>query len=576
MQERRRVLLKRYLPWLSILIWVGIVHIPTLYLYCQNSLDPDQFADDARNQVMPFHRYTYPQAFHNDFVGDYGLATDPALYRLVFMTVASLQDIEAFSKIVPLILLIVIAVSIARSSQLLAGKIAMWMSLTLVLGASVYLNRMAGALPRAFAFPLLALGIYSLLRGRVYWVGALMLLGAGFYPTAGVILALALTCYLLFLPSIDQGQSQDWTLKGRFIYLSGLALVMALVLAPTLWATAEYGPRIVEATMSQYPESGSMGTHGPEDRPPWKGFYELSAAEFKQGIYGAGQIWPWAKDFFAGNKLFDILLIVCALVWVKLWSKDSLSRRLGCFVLGAALSHLLARMFAPYFYAPSRFALYSLPLAAAVMLPVALVRGLESLSPLASRPRVLLGSQLLGCLLVLFAVGGAGSENTGLSIKLHQGQKEVYNYVRKLPPDTLVAGWPDETMSSLPWAGKKRAFMTGEIHMGYHQGFLDRVRERLPDFFDAYLARDPGPMIAFRDKYQVTHLLIEMRHFRGSDPGYMPPFSDQVKKLWKARRFSRDFEAFRQMRKAAVVRNKDYLLLDLSKIEAGPQVSVHR
>ena len=132
----------------------------------------------------------------------------------------------------------------------------------------------------------------------------------------------------------------------------------------------------------------------------------------------------------------------------------------------------------------------------------------------------------------------------------------IYKFISQLPERAMIAGWPDDPMSNVPYVGHRRALMTGEMHLAYHKGYLDEVRRRITDFFEAYYASSTGPIFALRDKYGVTHMFLELKHFQGPAPGYMPPLGARAKAFADANR-SRGFELMRQLDRATVAKSGD-------------------
>ncbi len=72
------------------------------------------------------------------------------------------------------------------------GGPAAWISAALALSGGVYLGRMAGGLPRSFAFPIVAGIILALVRGSIAGLAGLAIAGANFYPVSGAIAGLSL------------------------------------------------------------------------------------------------------------------------------------------------------------------------------------------------------------------------------------------------------------------------------------------------------------------------------------------------------------------------------------------------
>jgi hypothetical protein len=200
------------------------------------------------------------------------------------------------------------------------------------------------------------------------------------------------------------------------------------------------------------------------------------------------------------------------------------------------------RVFYPWMYAPTRALWYVWPPffhLAVVAAAAELARPLEHLVRRAARgaPETRrrlrrfgpLGPRLAVTGLALALVSGRGDATAGFVFQRPERELALGRFVAQLPPETHVAGLPDDPMSHLGWIGERQVFMTGEMHIPHHAGYLERLRPRLFDFFDAYLAHDVEDVLAFADEYGVTHFLVDDRHFGTRPLGYMPPFGARAR-----------------------------------------------
>lgn len=537
--------------------WFG----PGLAQHVRGALDPFRFADDARNQVMPYLRWVEPEAFAGDFVSGYGLDTIPIGVQLLFWFGSLVVDPIFLSELLTYVLLALTLVGAGGMSRRLAPagwrNLTMVATLALVLGAQIYLERITGTLPRAFGYPLFALGGWMLVEGRLRRASLVAALGAAFYPTGAVLLAGAVFAVLIILPARARGELRPLSLRQRGGVLAGLALAMLLAVVPTLWATAKHGPRVTAQNLNDYPEGGPGGTHGPDDRPPYDGVIKGFDDFVRRGAFGSGRpAWAWPRKALGEVLLFDLAALAAMIGWFRRGRRPRVLR-FGGLVLGVALGHALARVLAPYMYAPGRMVMYSVPLLTAVALPV----GWSALlSDIGRRGRPVATLVFIGIALTFV---GSGTRYAGLTVKVDEEQQRLYRAVSTLPPSVVVAGWPDEAMSNLPYVSRRRAYMTGEMHIGYHVSYLEQLRTRLYPFFEAYLAREVDPLRRLRDQFGVTHILVERRHFTGRGKLYMQPYAQRIRKLWHE--LGQDMPAVLSRSEAFVFQSPRYILVDLSR-----------
>src|SRR5262249_31441857 len=152
-----------------------------------------------------------------------------------------LCDPATLSKVVPYVLLLVVLVGVAVAARRLAGFVGAFVATSLVLATDLFLGRMVGGLPRAFAFPLLAVTAAALVLGRVRALAVVIGVGAAFYPVAAVPAGLALVLVLFVLPARDRGEAAEWTFGRRMKLVAGAALFSALLFVPTMVGSHGYG-----------------------------------------------------------------------------------------------------------------------------------------------------------------------------------------------------------------------------------------------------------------------------------------------------------------------------------------------
>ena len=126
--------------------------------------DPHIFNDDARQQIYPFFRYADSSLFPNDYIADYYLDCLPLGFRALYTLSAPLIDPAVSNKIVTYLMLLITVAGLGAAANRLGGKVATWGAMSLALGASLYIDRMGGGLPRAFGFPILACALAAIGR----------------------------------------------------------------------------------------------------------------------------------------------------------------------------------------------------------------------------------------------------------------------------------------------------------------------------------------------------------------------------------------------------------------------------
>ncbi len=574
-----------WLGWAGILLVVATLQGPALLGYLRNALDPQLVNDDARQQIFPFFRYVDSRLFAGDYLGDYYLACLPAGYRWLFTATAVLGlDPTTMSKWLPLLAYGVTAAALTAAARRLGGKLAALGTLAILLGSSLYLERMSGGLPRTFAFPLLALALERLSAGRVRALALLAVLGAAFYPVVAVILGLGLAGWLLLLPAESRGEATDWLPRRRWLWVAATAASCVLLLLPSTLAARRFGPVVTPGDVAEIPEAGPLGRYGPDDRAPFAGYLAVAAPLLRPALVGTGTPWvPQVRAILAprvpragraAERMQDGmswvlrgLLLAVAIGWTRLSLRDAGARRVLLLAPVAVVAHAVACRVAPFLYLPQRYVLYVVPLMAALLVPTAVV----GLAPRGDRPgqrRSRLALQGLFTASLLVVLGGEVGPRAGLGVDLRPNA-ELFRVVESLPPTALVAGWPRGQVNDIPYAARRPVLLSFELHQAFHRGYVAELRSRMEAFTAAYWATSRAPLDELRRRWGVTHLLVDRRHLTGTTPSYFAPFDDLVGRAVAGARGQRP-ELLRQLSAAAVYRRGDLYLLDLERLLPQP------
>lgn len=526
--------------------------------------DPGRMNDDARILIVPFLPSHDPQLILDDYVTRYLRDGLPLGYEWGMVLASKLADPRWLSKVLVYPFLMVLAILVGVAARRLGGWGAAWVSMAIVLTSELFLDRMSGGLPRMFAFPLVAAAAVGLVYGRTYWVCAAVVVGALFYPSAALVCGLVLTALLLLVPARDRGDAADWSLRKRLIILAATAGLSALLLAPTALRLVAYGPTLRPTQAAAYPEIGPGGRFGPRDRPPFRLIPQSMEAavrtisgprlgERANGTYSYRLAWHWPMP---------IPIVLTAVGGLYLAACSSAGRRLLALGFAAVVGHVLANLMLPNFYLPQRYTLYAIPIYIALALPAGIITLAQRLLPGdARRPlRVTLLAIGFGCFLIAMGVG----MTTDAGLRHHvRSSLPVMGFLKTLPPDAMIAGWPRGAIEDVPYLTGRRAFVTFETHPPFHQTYTDRMRARATAVIDAYFATDPAALLRLRDEHGVSHLVIDRSHYQ-TPPTYFLPFNDFIPPRFEAVQ-RHGPEPLRQPN-AIVYDDGTYVVLDLAKV----------
>ena len=563
-------------------VFVAGLIIPLVFAYgaalaahMKRASNPFVFNDDVRLLIFPFFQFHEPGLFPHDYFGAYYLGCSlPPGYYAFYRFGAMVADPACISKVLPYFLLALTVVAVALAARRLAGYLGALVAAALVLSQGIFLEHLAGGLPRAFALPAVALIAVALVYGRPRLLAVIVCGSAGFYPVAAILGGIALVLWLFVLRASDRGDAAEWTLARRVRLVIVTASISGLILLPMVLGARPYGRRLGPRDVTSYPEIGTGGRILEAAVPPFDTLPEATLKVARGFFKPDGKAWfenvrDWAnnRDGTGANSNGDLILKLVAgallVGGVLIAVRSSEGRRLLLLGAAACLGYLAARWLAPYFYLPERYATYPVPILLALLIPAA---GAAIGAQLSGRRLSALGQRIGAIVLaamVLLPFGGRGSTDVGLNTDA-ESQRRLYDFLGQLPKDVLIAGWPTD-VDNVSYLSRRQVLISYELHLIWHQGCTDEMRRRMRALIDAYFATDPGPLVRLRDEFGVTHLIFQQSRLE-EPPTYFRPFSVWARKAFNEGR-GKGFEIPRQIEATTVFSNGPFVVLDLRRLK---------
>lgn len=533
------------------------------------ALDPSRFNDDVRQQLVPYVAST-DDASRPDALAEYQRSLIAPAHDLMYRAVARAANPEVFSKGLPFLALAATLIGIAASARRLAGPAAAALALALALQTPTFMARMAGGHPRAFAFPVLATGLWCLISGRVRWLCALAVLAAWFYPPAAAVLGILVAACLLVLPAPDRGDVASWSRLTRITVLLAVGLLMAVPAVMVDRASARWGRLLGPGDAAAYPESGPSGRYGPGDmlpqnRNPIPHLAVETAGQFSRVLSGSGAwIPPVASLVSRYRQLLDGLLAVVLLAAVGAAARsDAAVRRAVLFPSAGVVGHWLATLLAPTLYLPQRYLAYTIPLAVVTFLPFVVRRAADAFLTSTGWATRTVAAAVVLITLVPVVAGGAGDPAAGLTVRVDRADP-LFVALSRLPPESVIASWPRGVADNVPYLTKRRVLLNEENHQAFHVAYVVEMRRRTMAVMHAVLGSDSRDLVRLRDEFGATHLLIDTRHFE-VPPTYFAPFDTAIARVWRLGRQD-GFAAQAAVSTATVFSIGSYVLLDLARL----------
>lgn len=554
--------------WTVAVGWMAAVWGPPLLAH--ERATRDRFADDVCQHVAPFTQASTGAAdTPRGYVDGYWRACLPIGYRAIYEAAARWGAARSLSHFLPYGLLAALALALALGGARFGGAAAAAGCAWAALGSEDFFTRMVGGLPRGFALPLVAAMAAFAVQGRIGWYVASVGLAFAFYPAVGVAGLLGLGL-LLLLPAGDRGTAGGWSWRKRALALALAGGVCVLMVLPNVLALRPYGEGIGPDDVAQYPEAGPGGRLNDVDRADFAmplaacvGHYAPHAIAHSNGPWRQALGWETADAAQRGYLWLAAGLVLVALP--RLLRRNAAGRRLAALTAAAVLAYWTSRAATPLLFMPERHVAYAVPVLALLWLVAAA----------ATLPRI--GRKPEGnaeeaparaggiCALALVAAGVflLGGTTEPIQGTVENPDPALYEFLGTLPEVAFIAGWPDQ-MSPVPYLSGRPALLSYETHLPYHKAYSDELRQRMRDLTAAYFAADPAPLAVLRNRYGVTHLVVDERHYAYPPPRHSRLYYRETKAAYRAGRTG-GFETGRQRSRAVYDRDGRFVL-DLARL----------
>ncbi len=482
-----------FAPMVDLLL-VGVLSAAVFFLaHLQAWSSPYVINDDVRQQIFWMQQWLDPQLFRGDLLAAYARHYVPWGVQGLYWLATWGTDPISFSKFLPGMLFIFLALCLYRLGLKIGGRGLAWTMVAVYWLMPLFLDNLAGGLARAFAAPLLAFFWLCWQEERPWGMGAALLLQALFIPYIFITSAVAVA--LAWLAG-SGGKLGLPPFPAHWAQVSLLAAGAALVaLMDYQFAASGFGPLVSYAEMVNRPEFYAGGRYAILPVPSI--FWELISP------------WEWIAPFRDLGLLGGIAGCV-VLGAATLWGLSRVAFRalaprlqpLGYLLLAGLVVYFLARIFLLKLFIPDRYLIYILNLAYCLILALSL----HALLKVEQWPRIL-------GVLVLAAAAGLGVWRLwNVGLKDYAVYQPVYAALAATPKDALIAGHPD-LMDNIPTFARRRALVTYKLAHPWSKGFWQEIKPRLQDLFTAYYAADPQEVVAFCRKYRISFLVVDDRHF---------------------------------------------------------------
>ncbi len=454
---------------------------------------PWTIPDDARQFLSWTPRLLDPSLLQGDLIADYWHDMSPPFYRAAF-EVAAIVGVEPrlFSLLLTFVLLPAMAFAVWRLASAISDRPSVAFAAAAVgMAGLLQIDHVFSGTPRAFAAPATIFFLDGLLRRKRWQMLLSLAVIAFFYPAVSAsalgMLGLALVRWRPRL-TIERSMLLN--------FIAGAAIVAA---AASLFGESalRWGDTLRLSDIDQYPA--------------------LVHADGRNSIVGAGS----SDAYFCGSRMAFLpkivgcsdkfgpvlpivnLIIFLPFLWVALSAlrpdNEDRAARLCLLALGSAIiCYAIAFAVAFQLHLPGR---YSQPILAPLVTIIfgrTVGRFLIARWPAAIRRYGAAAALLV--LAILYSV-----PETALKAPADDA---LVARVAALPRDAVVAGAAPD-LDFLPALTGRKVLETSEHTIPYKLGYYDPMRERLYATAAALRSTDEADLMAFLDRYDVTHIVVE-------------------------------------------------------------------
>jgi hypothetical protein len=539
-----------YLGWLAAVLVTIFVLADPLRVRIRGILDPFSFNGDALQHIAPIWLLHGANGLANDYILNYYReAILPPLFKGIYWVLTLWATPAQASKILTVVLSALFIATSSATSTLLAGRIAGYFTLFLATGGVLKGLYFMGGIQRGFGIWLAALALYLACKGRVIALGVLSVIATTLYPAAAVYI-LCVTALLILAPERLRDGAAGWSLTRKVCFLGVCGALIGVCALPMLLNGAKYGERLSLSAESEYAEWGERGRYTQGDRGvqvnlfkrSWSTVVNQLSASTIRNNRRAAQVEAARLDSgdnsISANSSATLIFILTSISGIiALWLQRraalrnvALSRisptatRCAIFGLAMVVSFLAASVLFPLLYIPSRYVALGLTPLIPVVFPAIWSVACRRLIG-AHRP--LVAALLTITISVACCVMLGWHKLPTKEIPTASGNRGLFRYLQELPEQSVIAAWPRGLVNMVPLFTKRSVILFEEGHQIFHRDFLEEARLRMRAIQDVYTATDSAPIEALRQKYNVTHLLIDKRHLRGT-PTYFDPFHDEI------------------------------------------------
>ena len=504
----------KQISYLGVLV-ILLAFAVSLYAYYPALVDQQTIHSEARLGTYWMAQFKDHLLFKDDLLTRYAKYQTPWGYAILFYFISQLANPVLFADILAVLLYVLAAFTLYRLLADLHSPFAGLLGAVVFFISPVYLELIAGGLPRSFALPLLLMFLLHVGRREYHMAAISAILQCLFYPA---VFFLSLLTYLMTFLSTAFHENSRKVLPSQIRYL-----VVILLIGGLLWAGKYISTRHSEFS-SLLQRSQLAGQMEFEPGGMWP---EASVAPtlsgqirsfFLEGNFLYAAALPLA-DLFARYVCFlpestreinawIVLSAVFLFFLAEAWREKMVLPEAGIFMfLASIVMYFLADTFFLRLNWPVTYLRFTLPLIGLIVFVLPAAHILAKIRT--SAVRVIFQIILIVWIASYFQVDG---KNYFIDCS---AQAPLQRFLASLPKDALIAAHP-RLADNIPLFARRKVFVNQAASSPVHSDYWNIIKERTFDFFKAYYAERSSAVYDFALKNGIDYLVVDQRHFKES------------------------------------------------------------
>ena len=561
------------LHWFSvIMLWALGVFFLYHWVFANlgTLFDPMLQNDDARQHLFAFHRYTSEKALLDDPIANEFLQQLPPLFHLLYAVLVPNVGVFIAPKIVHYLCVLIIfwsGYTLIRSSR--GGIASGFLLIFCNLQASFVVERMAGGLPRSFAFPLMSLWVAGALSDDERLRFFAITLCSALYPPAALIVLVAESTYLFQRSSVPVS---IFSFK-KFKKIAALGLICFLLVSFQGSLKSKHAGKL--PSLEQAQNDPAFHEKGRTAKLPFPTAWSFTKTIF-MNVFQPHSMQNYSEIETNNKKLQEkadaynaYFLIPCLLLLLSLIGLAPIPIVAMRLFGSALLLYILACAVAFHLYIPQRYCQFGIT-ASALTLIISSI-GMSWPRLVENRKRAIFCNlTVVICIITLMYLTGMHPRpNIGMTIN-GRDEPKVKAAIRQLPLNVLISGHPRDLNSVPYWTGRATVD-NRETTLPWLTKSWEEKKIRVKESLFSLYSLNKEEVLGYCKKYGVTHLLLNRKRF-GKNFRYMAyvfePFDSMIMPyLRKIDRMDLVLNPETIPKDIVIVEQENLLLIEVSRLE---------